>query len=127
MISRQTAQRAEDYNEHGVWCREKEVVSNDESFCYVLNVSNASELKNKWRYIKEVLLQHHNYNMQCDYQKLIQNDINVLRMKSDAFVVECPGFKKWSLTKHKSDAGMIGFLGEWPRVMNCFSTPYAVA
>ena len=78
MISRQTAKWVEDYDENGVWCRDREVVSNDESLYYVLNVSDTSELRNGFRYIKELLLQHHNYKMQHDYQKLVDNDIKVL-------------------------------------------------
>ena len=81
MTSRQTAKWVEDYDENGVWCRDREVVSNDESLYYVLNVSDTSELRNGFRYVKELLLQHNNYKMQCDYQKLIDNDIKVLSFK----------------------------------------------
>ena len=96
MISRQTAKWVEDYDENGVWCRDREVVSNDESLYYVLNVSDTSELRNGFRYIKELLLQHHNYKMQHDYQKLIDNDIKVLSVfYLMLFVVQCSGFNKW--------------------------------
>ena len=81
MTSRQTAKWVEDYDENGVWCRDREVVSNDESLYYVLHVSDTSELRNGFRYVKELLLQHNNYKMQCDYQKLIDNDIKVLSFK----------------------------------------------
>ena len=113
MTSRQTAKWVEDYDENGVWCRDREVVSNDESLYYVLNVSDTSELRNGFRYVKELLLQHNNYKMQCDYQKLIDNDIKVLSVKSDAFVIQCEGFNKWSIRKTKEVLDFDDGIGGW--------------
>ena len=113
MISRQTAKWVEDYDENGVWCRDREVTTNNESLYYVLNISDTSELRNGFKYIKELLLQHHNYKMQCDYQKLVDNDIKVLSVKSDAFVVQCSGFNKWSLRKTQEVLEFNDGIGGW--------------
>ena len=44
-------------------------------------------LRNGYTYIKELLLQYHNHKMQEDYNKLIDNGIDVWSVKTDAFVI----------------------------------------
>ena len=46
MISRQTAKWVEDYDENGVWCRDREVVSNDESLTLVSYAMDLDTLRN---------------------------------------------------------------------------------
>ena len=60
---------------------------------YILNVSDCATLKNGFRYIKELLLQHHNFKMYRDYQTLTANGIDVFSVKTDAFTI----FKKKTL------------------------------
>jgi hypothetical protein len=55
---------------------------------YILNVSDKSNLKNGFRYIKELLLQIHNFKMFTDYNILKDNNINVFTVKSDAFTIK---------------------------------------
>ena len=60
----------------------------DEQKYYILNVSDCATLKNGFRYIKELLLQHHNFQMYRDYQTLTANGIDVFSVKTDAFTIK---------------------------------------
>jgi len=64
---------------------------------YVLNVSDKACLKNGFRYMKELLLQFHNFKMFTDHNILKNNNINVITVKSDAFTIN-----KHDLDKAKS-------------------------
>ena len=44
-------------------------------------------LKNGFGYIKELLLQYHGFKIYSDYHKLMDNNIKVYSVKSDAFVI----------------------------------------
>jgi hypothetical protein len=48
---------------------------------YALTVSDEAKLKNGFRYIKELLVQHHNYFMHESHQNLIKNKIDVYSVK----------------------------------------------
>ena len=52
---------------------------------YILNICDQVDLTNGFRYIKELLLQIHNYKMFSDYMELQKVGINVYSVKSDAF------------------------------------------
>ena len=54
-------------------------------FC--LTVTDRVALRNGYTYIKELLLQYHNHKMQEDYNKLINNGVDVWSVKTDAFVI----------------------------------------
>ena len=54
---------------------------------YCLTVSDKATLGNGYIYIKELLLQHHNFKMHTDYTKLTENHIGVWNVKTDAFVI----------------------------------------
>ena len=54
---------------------------------YCLTVTDRVALRNGYTYIKELLLQYHNHKMQEDYNKLIDNGIDVWSVKTDAFVI----------------------------------------
>ena len=60
---------------------------------YILNTSDRQTLVNGYRYIKELLLQYHNYAMYETYNILVKNGIGVCSVKSDAF----------TMTKHDFD------------------------
>ena len=64
---------------------------------YILNVSDKACLKNGFRYIKELLLQYHNFKMFTDYSTLKENGIDVFSVKSDAMTI-----RKADLDKAKS-------------------------
>lgn len=55
---------------------------------YILNLKDTVKLRNGFRYIKELLLQHHNFKMNNAYYKLIKNGIPVYSVKTDAFVID---------------------------------------
>ena len=55
---------------------------------YILNISDQVDLNNGFRYIKELLLQHHNLRMYNDYNKLKNAGINLYSVKSDAFTIK---------------------------------------
>ena len=54
---------------------------------YCLTVSDRVALRNRYTYVKELLLQYHNHKMQEDYNKLINNGVDVWSVKTDAFVI----------------------------------------
>ena len=56
---------------------------------YCLTVTDKATLRNGYIYIyiKELLLQHHNFKMHTDYTKLTENHIGVWSVKTDAFVI----------------------------------------
>ena len=55
--------------------------------CYILNVTDRTKLMNGFRFIKELLLQYHNFSMYEAYNKLIENNVKVYSVKSDAFTI----------------------------------------
>ena len=61
------------------------LVNKSEKEYYALNISGSSTLKNGFRFIKELLLQHHNFLMHQSYQKLLENDIQVYSIKKRCF------------------------------------------
>ena len=54
---------------------------------FVLNTTVRQKLVNGFRYIKELLLQYHNYAMYEAYTKLEEKGIKVYSVKSDAFTI----------------------------------------
>ena len=54
---------------------------------YILNLSASAGMTNGFRYIKELLLQHHNYFMQEALDRLTSKGIPVYTVKTDALTV----------------------------------------
>ena len=52
---------------------------------YIVSKTGERKMTNGFRYIKELLLQNHNFDMYDSYEKLKANNINVYAVKSDAF------------------------------------------
>ena len=67
----------EDYQKHKQ--------TNTSSKYYIVSTSGERKMTNGFRYIKELLLQNHNFDMYNSYEKLKANKINVYAVKSDAF------------------------------------------
>ena len=63
-------------------------VEKDETKYYVLNVSDERCLSNGFRYIKELLLQDHNYRVYEAYETLKENGIDVYSVKTDALTIK---------------------------------------
>ena len=61
---------------------------------YILNICDEATLTNGFRYIKELLLQHHNFTMFTTYETLKNAGVRVCSVKSDAFTI-------WSDDVHK--------------------------
>ena len=61
---------------------------------YILNICDEATLTNGFRYIKELLLQHHNFTMFMTYETLKNAGVRVCSVKSDAFTI-------WSDDVHK--------------------------
>ena len=55
---------------------------------YILNLKDTSRLSNGLRYVKELLLQYHNFRMYQYYSKSYQNGVNVFSAKTDAFTIQ---------------------------------------
>ena len=86
---------------------------------YVLNVADHAFLKNGYRYIKELLLQYHNYRIYKDYNTLRENDIEVFCVKTDAFTISRKDLQKaMKLLKFGKD------IGDWKGVLNNFGFPH---
>ena len=86
---------------------------------YVLNVADNAVLKNGYRYIKELLLQYHNYRIYKEYNTLRENDIEVFSVKTDAFTILRKDLQKvMKLLKFGED------IGDWKGVLNNFGFPY---
>ena len=86
---------------------------------YVLNVEDRAVLKNGYRYIKELLLQYHNYRIYKDYNTLRENDIEVFSVKTDAFTILRKNLQKaMKLLKFGKD------IGDWKGVLNNFGFPH---
>ena len=54
---------------------------------FILNLSAECDLTNGFRYIKELLMQHHNFFMNKCRRMLEANDISVYTIKTDAFTI----------------------------------------
>ena len=61
---------------------------------YTLIVGDKKEMTNGFRYIKELVLQRHNFKMYQDYFKLINSDVKVYSVKTDAFIIGKKDMKK---------------------------------
>ena len=61
---------------------------------YIVSVSDQRQLMNGFRYIKELLLQNHNFHMYDAYEKLKEANINVYAVKTDAFHIAKRDLKK---------------------------------
>ena len=86
---------------------------------YVLNVSDYAVLKNGYRYIKELLLQYHDFRIYKDYNTLRENDIEVFSVKTDAFTILRKDLQKaMKLLKFGKD------IGDWKGVLNNFGFPH---
>ena len=75
---------------------------------FILNVSKSSTLTNGFRYIKELVLQHHNFKMYNDAKILKENGIWVYSVKTDAFTI-----KKSDLENAKKLINFSKSLGGW--------------
>jgi hypothetical protein len=54
---------------------------------YVLTLCAKASLNNGFRYIKELLMQYHNLYMYNSWENLVDNDIKVFSVKTDAFTI----------------------------------------
>ena len=64
---------------------EQYTAEEEQASYYILNLKDTSRLRNGFRYVKDLLLQYHNFRMYQDYSKLYQNGVNVFSVKTDAF------------------------------------------
>ena len=70
-----------------------EVISKKNKY-YIVSTSGERKLMDGFRYIKELLLQNHNFHMYDSYEKLKTNNINVYAVKSDAFHIAKKDIRK---------------------------------
>ena len=66
----------------------KHVEKESEVKYYTLTTTHKQDLTNGFRYIKELLMQRHNFKMHKDYKTLKNNNINVHSVKTDAFIID---------------------------------------
>ena len=73
---------------------------------YILNLKDKAVLRNGYKYMKELLLQHHNFKMNQDFKTLTTNYINVYSVKTDAFVIDtCNEEKTKQILEFHDDIG----------------------
>ena len=75
---------------------------------YILNISASVSLTNGFRYIKELLMQHHNYHMNECHETLLKNGIQVSTVKTDAFTI-----REGDLEKAKRLLNFVFGIGSW--------------
>ena len=80
----------------------------DECKHYVLNISDTKTLMNGYRFIKELILQHHNHDMNEAYETLMRDDVMVYSVKTDAFVID-----KCNLAKAREVLKFGSEIGDW--------------
>ena len=61
---------------------------------YIVSTTGERKMMNGFRYIKELLLQNHNFDMHESYEKLKANNNTVYAVKSDAFHIDQKDFRK---------------------------------
>ena len=90
---------------------------------YILNVSKPRTLTNGFRYIKELLLQSHNYDMYDAYTTLTKHNIEIFSVKSDAFVINKNHLTKaMKLIAFNNQVG--GWRAETDKEINFRTEPY---
>ena len=75
---------------------------------YALVLKDQRQLKNGFRYIKELLLQHHNNKLEVAYDTLRINNISVYSIKTDCFTI-----KAKDLPKAKELLNFDNGIGSW--------------
>ena len=66
----------------------KQVKKETEVKYYTLTMTHKKDLTNGFRYLKELLMQRHNFKMHKGYKTLKDNNINAHSVKSDAFIID---------------------------------------
>ena len=74
-------------------CTEWNEISEGDSY-YIVNISDKTKLVNGFVYIKELLLQQHNFNMYQCYNRLLQCGVKPYSVKTDAFVINTEDLPK---------------------------------
>ena len=74
----------------------------------ILNISASASMTKGFRYIKELLMQHHNYHLRCCYKALLKNKIKVATVKTDALTIN-----KNNLEKAKTLLDFTAGTGNW--------------
>ena len=80
----------------------------DECNHYVLNISDTKTLSNGYKFIKELILQHHNFDMNEAYETLMRDGVKVYSVKTDAFVID-----KCNLGQAKEVLKFGSEIGDW--------------
>ena len=75
---------------------------------FILNISASASMTNGFRYIKELLTQHHNYHLHCCHKALLKNKINVATVRTDALTIN-----KNDLEKAKTLLASTAGIGIW--------------
>ena len=78
------------------------------SIMWILNISASACMNNGFRFVKELLLQHHNFFMYESHEKLKSAGVQVHSVKTDAFVI-----RQDQLELTQELLGFHGGIGEW--------------
>ena len=80
----------------------------EESKHYILSISDTKIVINGYKYVKELILQHHNFDMNKTYETLMRDGVKVYSVKTDVFVID-----KCNLGKAKEVLKFDNEIGEW--------------
>ena len=75
-------------------CLQRESYECENESYYILTLKDKAMLKNGFRYIKQLLLDYHNFKMYEDYYKLKGAGINVYSVKNDAMTIDKKNLEK---------------------------------
>ena len=91
-----TQNEDEEIKHEGQWTLDGYVIMpiNNEKRCYCLCFKGKQSLNNGFRYVKELLMQLHNYKMYKMYNKLVALNIKVYSVKTDALTIHKNDFSK---------------------------------
>ena len=91
-----TQNEDEEIQHEGQWTLDGYVIMpiNNEKRCYCLCFKGKQSLNNGFRYVKEMVMQLHNYKMYKMYNKLVALNIKVYSVKTDALTIHKNDFSK---------------------------------
>ena len=84
----------------GIYDDEDKMTHEMKNKYFTLTLSDKQDLCNGFIYIKELILQHHNFRMYQDYQEIRNKGLKVISVKTDAFVLGVDEVEHLKKEKH---------------------------
>ena len=102
----------------GIYDDEDKMTREMKNKYFTLTLSDKQDLCNGFIYIKELILQHHNFRMYQDYQEICDKGLKVISVKTDAFVLGVDEVEHLKKEKHhrwkqNRPLNFSGGIGRW--------------